>query len=253
MPGTSLGKTLLEKAHQPPGQTYPRCPTVRQDACTTWGMGGHCARLNFWWQIPWEALPPEVLAAIRRGELSINVLELVAVFIGYAAAAVAYKIPINKLPWQPMVRLGSDNKTAEYWYKNFTNLQVAARNITKLFAFVAKHSDVGANTEHLPGRDNHFADALSRGKPKLTIPLKMGQLTVAGLRAVLQVSEDVTTVSLSRFQPGPALLSAVVSALLPKKQSWALLPNASSWGQLVPESNITFTLSETSWEWTTHI
>jgi hypothetical protein len=108
-------------------------------------------------------------------------------------------------------------------------------------------TDVGPEVGHIPGILNYLADALSRGDLAVTIPEKMGDLTIAGCRAGLQVQAASTSVLLRRFQPAPELLSALESAILQKSSPWLLPPNASSWGQMLPDYSITLNLHEDSW------
>jgi hypothetical protein len=226
---------------------------LRQDASTTWGAGGFSSALSFWWQTAWEVFSPEVrrrIMILSRGDpdkISINVLELVAVVINFFGACVAYAMTDNKLDWQPKILLEGDNTSANSWFKKFTNLNPGARALTKLLSFAMKHTDVGPEVGHVPGIDNHLADAVSRGDPAITIPEKMGFLTVAGCRSSLQVPMESTSVRLRRFQPAPELLSALESAILQKSSPWLLPPNASSWGRMLPDDSITFTLRKDSW------
>ena len=59
---------------------------IAQDASTSWGMGGF-STLGFYWQYSWEELIPDKIADIRSKQLSINVLELVAIVVNFFATA----------------------------------------------------------------------------------------------------------------------------------------------------------------------
>jgi hypothetical protein len=245
----------LRRWRRPISHVIPRewDAQLRQDASTTWGAGGFSSALGFWWQTKWEVFSPEVRQRImilshgNPDKISINVLELVAVVINFFGACVAYAMPKNQLDWQPKILLEGDNTSANSWFKKFTNLNPAARALTKLLRFAIKHTDVGPEVGHIPGILNYLADAVSRGDPAVTIPEKMGDLTIADCRACLQVQAASTSVLLRRFQPAPELLLALESAILQKSSPWLLPPSASSWGRMLPDDSITFNLHEDSW------
>ena len=54
---------------------------MQQDASTKWGCGGYCAKLKFWWQIPWSEFGEEIVNGIKDKTIHINVLELLAIVI----------------------------------------------------------------------------------------------------------------------------------------------------------------------------
>ena len=96
---------------------------IRQDACTSWGMGGYSADLGFWWQIKWSDLSDEVSQLIIDGKISINVLELAAVVTNFFATALHFKQNPTKGGWHPKVYCQGDNSSSVGWYNKFSNLK----------------------------------------------------------------------------------------------------------------------------------
>lgn len=56
---------------------------LRQDASTSWGMGGGSGDLKFWFQISWCDLSANIWHQIQQRRLHINVLELAAAVVAY--------------------------------------------------------------------------------------------------------------------------------------------------------------------------
>ena len=68
---------------------------IRQDASTSLGMGGGSGKLQYWWQVSWANLDPEIHNRINNhkkndpAKLYINELELAALVVTFFAALAA--------------------------------------------------------------------------------------------------------------------------------------------------------------------
>ena len=195
------------------------------------GMGGF-STLGFYWQYSWEELIPDKIADIRSKQLSINVLELVAIVVNFFATATYFNIHPTSGGWAPKVHCGGDNSSADSWYKRFTNANMIARTLTQLLARGQMETNLDMDVTWLAGEGNFFPDALSRGNIKDTIKSKFKDLckTNEQLISYLQVHPETKRISFSRFQMSKELESWICSAiyqtnttLLPKlnKTIWA--------------------------------
>ena len=71
--------------------------------------------------------------------------------------------------WQPLLHIGDDNKSANCWATKFSNSNRFARKLTKLLAMAQKYLGIDVVIEHVIGKLNGFADAVTRGKPSVTL------------------------------------------------------------------------------------
>jgi hypothetical protein len=222
---------------------------MRQDASTKWGCGGYCAELKFWWQIPWSEFGEEVVNGIKNKTIHINVLELLAIVINYFAAACAFEE--RELAWQPRVHDGGDNTSANSWYMTFSNPNPRARRLTRLMAEGHKHTNLGMDCEHHPGKLNFFADAISRGEPKESMHKLFKKICPSNEDALscLQVHSSVQNLHLRRYRLKPAFCSRLVSALLLKNTATEQPLNGGRSGHFVQGQNISFNFSK-DWTWT---
>ena len=115
-----------------------------------------------------------------------------------------------------------------------------------------KHMGTDVLIEHVTKKLNGFADAVSRGKPSVTLNthLKKGFTTNAAAFACLQVSPAVNQVVLKQYQPGPDLLFHIECILLDNNTNALPLLYKSNSGQIVPEQTITFNFAANNWSWT---
>ena len=120
----------VKRWERPLSHIVQRSPdgSMRQDASTSWGMGGGSGNLGFWFQLSWLELSPTVWDLIQAGKLHINVLELAVAVVAYWAGVVA--ITAKHLPWQPSLADEGDNSVACHWYQKFSNCDPAARRLT---------------------------------------------------------------------------------------------------------------------------
>ena len=89
---------------------------IRQDACTSWGMGGYSAALHYWWQLDWAQISPKLPDKFKNKEISINVGELAAIVMNFVAAVVTILEKRIVTSHQPRVLCSEDNTTSSRWY-----------------------------------------------------------------------------------------------------------------------------------------
>jgi hypothetical protein len=64
-----------------------------------------------------------------------------------------------------MLLLWTDNSTAKSWTKKISGLKTPqGRSLARLLAHILMFSDVGIESQHIPGEKNVVADYLSRAK-----------------------------------------------------------------------------------------
>ena len=106
---------------------------IAQDASTSWGMDGF-STLGFYWQYSWKDFIPDRIEEIKSKQLSINVLELVAIVVNFFATATYFNLHPTSGGWAPKVHCRGDNSLADSWYKQFTNANMIARTLAQLLA-----------------------------------------------------------------------------------------------------------------------
>ena len=80
-------------------------------------MGGYCAILGIWWQIPWSDLGVDVVRRIHTKIIGINVLELAAIIMNYLAVAFAFYTQVIGLNHNYRFHVGCNNTIADAWFK----------------------------------------------------------------------------------------------------------------------------------------
>lgn len=105
---------------------------------------------------------------------------------------------------------------------------------------------------HVIGILNGLADAVSRGKPSVTLNthLKESFSTNAAAFVCLHVSLAMKQVALKQYQPSPDLLLHIECILLGKDTNNLPELYKSIPGQIVPEKNIIFDFAANNWSWT---
>ena len=94
--------------------------------------------------------------------------------------------------WQPLLHMGGDNMSANYWATKFSNSNKFARKLIKLLAMAQKHLGINVLIEHVIRKLNGFADAVSRGEPSVTLDTHLKKISPLTLllslvyRSVLQ-------------------------------------------------------------------
>ena len=148
--------------------------------------------------------------------------------------------------------MGGENTSANCWATKFSNFNKFARKLTKLLAMAQKYLGIDVIIEHVIGKLNGFADAVSRGEPSVTLDthLKKDFTTNAAAFACLQVSPAVKQVALKRFQPHPDLLLHIEYILLDKDTDDLPELCKSNSGQVVPGQTIRFVFAVNNWSWT---
>ena len=147
--------------------------------------------------------------------------------------------------------MGGDNTSANCRATKFSNSNKFARKLTKLLAMAQKNLGIDVIIEHVIGKLNGFADAVSIGEPSVTLDthLKKDFTTTAAAFACLQVSPAATQVVLKQYQPSPDLLSHIESILLGKDTDNLPVLCKSNSGPIVPEQTITFDFAANNWSW----
>ena len=140
-------------------------------------------------------------------KLWINEREFAAIIVNIFAASTVLESGHMQFNWQPLLHMGGDNTSANCWAKKFSNSNKFAWKLTKLLAMAQKNLDIDVIIEHVIGKFNGFADAVSRGEPSVTLDthLKKYFTTNAAAFAGLQVSPAVNQVVLKQYQPSPHL------------------------------------------------
>ena len=115
-----------------------------------------------------------------------------------------------------------------------------------------KYLGIDIDVEHVPGKLNGFADAVSRGCPSkiLNTILKKEYPTNDDVLSCLQVDSSVTKIVLHCFDLSPLLRSHISNILLGQDTSLLKGLNKSNSERLVQEHNITFNFAVNSWKWT---
>ena len=79
--------------------------SIRQDASTSWDMGGGSGELQYWWEVCWKTWNPEIHCRINDlpkdhpNKLWINELEFVAIVVNIFAASAALEYYYVQFDW----------------------------------------------------------------------------------------------------------------------------------------------------------
>ena len=227
---------------------------IRGDACTNWGAGGYSADLGFWWQIKWSDLSELIQQLIEEEKLSINVLELAAIVVNFFATALHFKENPTKGGWHPKVYCQGDNVPAVSWYNRFSNPEPRARRLTKILAMGQKYTDLDLDVTWMAGKQNHLADAVSRGSPADTLDPLFKQKVPTNTAALssLQVPLSTKQIYLKNYQMSKEVKSWLCSALLLNDTTSLPLLNKSNLGHFTREQSITLNFAAPNWTWTLH-
>ena len=115
-----------------------------------------------------------------------------------------------------------------------------------------KYLGIDIDVEHVPGKLNGFADAVSCGRLSKTLNtiLKKEYPTNNEVFSCLQVDSSVTKIVLHRFDPSPLLRLHILNILFGRDTSLLKGLNKSNSGRLVRGHNIIFRFAVNSWKWT---
>ena len=129
------------------------------------GLGAACQALGFLIRI---SVPPYLVKETVKYKpkaplITINDLELAAVVIAYAGVRTAvFQGRHNQCSQWPVLLCKLDNVVAKANITKGTAKSLRARALLKIFASIARYSDVGLSAEFIPGKLNVMADFLSR-------------------------------------------------------------------------------------------
>ena len=85
-------------------------------------MGSGRGELQYWWQVSWVDLDPEIHDRINNrkkkdlAKLYINELELAALVVNFFVALAALNNNHMEFTWQPVLECGGDNTFAKVLY-----------------------------------------------------------------------------------------------------------------------------------------
>ena len=82
-------------------------------------------------------------------QVHINVLEFIAIFIGFLMLKLDHEEDPESFPPHPTMLSLGDNKSANSWAKKFNTESMMGQNALQLFAEYVKHSNVALSTDHI--------------------------------------------------------------------------------------------------------
>jgi hypothetical protein len=145
---------------KPIGHIVPRDPS-----CVSWGDASHNAigvvipDLKIVILLPYSE---HLYRRIKKGEVHINVLEFLALFLAYLAFLKRYNLDPSQFPPFPTMLSWGDSKSANKWMRTISTASVMGQNALRLFANYTLQSPVTSFPEHIAGKDNIEADDVSR-------------------------------------------------------------------------------------------
>ena len=245
----------IKKWYRPISHYIDREPDsiFRHDASIIYGAAGFSPTLQVYWQIKWTDIHPDLpkyfLNANPSPEklISINVLEFIAKLTNIFCAAFCYTLEEYKLKWQPRVEWQGDNQTTNTWSKSSKATTRQARRASKAIGFIYKHTDIGGTHPHIPGKNNWFADALSRTELE-NIKKYFSHLSNSEIFSHFQQDPTSTKITFKRFHPSAEVLSTLQSILLLEEPQLQLPRDAKKWGRIAHDETISFDMSPTSWD-----
>jgi hypothetical protein len=227
------------------GHLIPRDPfaDTKSDASHE-GLGFQCEQLKFY-GITLLSDSTYRRCFLDKGnpaKIHINQLEMIAAILGFAAASTLMATPsahhcpdvrrrIAESPPCPQWAMGEDNTVAQSWTLRNAAKTTAGQNLLRLYSVLLRDSDICPVPYRVSSADNWFADALSRPPP----PSAQNPLSLAAFLQQIFHSTPLNS-SWMRFQPSPALSSAILSSL--SNNGSAALPNLTGpLGHFVPAAS----------------
>lgn len=126
------------------------------DAATGWGIGGYCANVGVWYQLPF---PHALQLRINNGTVHINQLELAGMLLN---AYVILVLADAAVPGEALLLRG-DNSSAVAWITNGgCGHEGSAGHLMRAMALLEIHSGMSFIAKHVAGSANVLADAMSR-------------------------------------------------------------------------------------------
>jgi len=183
---------------------------AKGDACLD-GAGGFSTNLSFWWFLEWPPFVKErtikyfikYYYGVQGAQLSINLLEYVAIILSLAAAATKINqgFPISHP--NPLLSILSDNTTAISWTRKAATSTREGKALAHILTSILIHNPhLGLTSSFIKGKDNTVADAISQ------MTTKIHSLTFSQLKKTYP-----TLIGLDRFHPSQELLSRIWDAL----------------------------------------
>jgi hypothetical protein len=186
----------------------------------------------------------------QRGpkHIHINWLEFAAIVVNYAGAIVTTRHDKAEPPFPPMLQLYGDNKTGNKVAGKGTvkSDSEIARAVSRVLSNIQQQTTFGLTCPHVEGKNNDFADDLSRGVDRVWLG-KFRSYTTEQLTHCLHPqapARSTSTVCYRRYHPSPELLLALTTAIYePRRVTVSLRLRIRNLGRLSLDSNITTTLS----------
>ena len=215
----------------PIGHLIPRDPAGESK-----GDASHCAigvvneKLKCFLLLPYSK---ELFLRIKNEDVHINVLELLALFLGYVMFLTRYKLSPADLPPFPQLVLWGDSMSANKWFRKFSTNSTMATIALRYFAKYMPNSPVQPVPKWIAGELNVEADDVSRVQelfsPKLKFIYNVSYSKL--IHQVLQKYSMMRTWDL--FLPSPELLSDL-SCVVSSVPSMAVPSRKQRLGHFVP-------------------
>jgi hypothetical protein len=222
------------------GHLIPRDPHFEftGDASQLAG-GAYSHELQLWFYEPW---PDQILRGFETtpedpSYVHINLLEFVVVILSAAATVTVIEdnaAPALHLPSIPICEIFTDNSAVVSWVSKISSRSEKGQRLVQIFAELLNRSECGFPTRHIPGKDNHLADFISR-------PVHLNYSCSSRFEQIFLF--DARLRLYSYFQPSPEFLSVLAWAL--SSNEWVGRPALPSrLGRIIPAGS---TISYSVW------
>ena len=155
--------TYLKSGRQwecPIGHLIPRdMASETYGDASFFALGGVNHETKTFFLIPYKR---ELQRKLESGEVHINIMELIALFIGYIMFLGVYEKKHNAYPPTPYLKLWGDNMAANKWFRKFSTNSLIATTALLMFAEYMKFNAVSPCPFHIAGTSNVVADDISR-------------------------------------------------------------------------------------------
>jgi hypothetical protein len=144
----------------PMGHIVPRDPF-----CISYGDASHCAigvvipKLKILAMLPFSE---HLYRRVKAGEVHINVLEFIALFIGFIMFKTKYEENPSTFPPTPIMDTKGDSMSANSWWRKISTKSIMGQNMLRYYAEYERMSPVTSVAAHIKGIDNIVADDVSR-------------------------------------------------------------------------------------------
>jgi hypothetical protein len=196
------------------------------DAC-----GALSEDLAYWFDGLWSAELRRRLHVHHKDidYIHINVLEFITLVVQMAATVTRVEdSPKDKFPPLPVLLSLTDNKSAEKWAQKVSASSWRGQKFVSILAELLRRSDIGFNTDFIPGKKNILPDYISRPPTNLSHLAWREQI----------FKTDKRLKSWDCFLPSPEFVSLLASRLY--SNVWQGPPKLPSrLGRFVPASSTT--------------